>query len=93
MVGLTAQQRADRYGHVNIYNHLWEQPGTFRQIGVIPREETRVQTEGRLAEDVPVAVNKMILNYDQVLLLGVSLPHGSAGFGGDFKHFFPGISG
>ncbi len=93
MLGLSAEERATKYAHVNIYNHLWEKPDTFRQIGVIPHEETAVLTEGRLSEDVPVAVNRMIFDYDQLLLMCVSLPHESAGFGGGFKYFFPGISG
>ncbi len=67
--------------------------GTFAQIGEISAEEASELTGGRVTHAVPVAVNKLILDYDQILLLGVSLPHESAGFGGGYKYFFPGISG
>ncbi len=93
MFGLTAEERANRYAHVNVYNHEWERPDTFARIGEIPAREAAELTSGRVNHPVPVSVNKMILDYDQILLLGVSLPHESAGFGGGYKYFFPGISG
>ena len=93
MLGLTTAERVEKYSAVKIYNHLWQQAGTFAQIGEISAEEASELTGGRVTHVVPVAVNKLILDYDQILLLGVSLPHESAGFGGGYKYFFPGISG
>mgnify|MGYP000225833465 CR=1 FL=1 len=37
--GLTAEERATRYAKVGIYNHQWDDPATFRQIGVLSAAE------------------------------------------------------
>jgi nickel-dependent lactate racemase len=46
-----------------------------------------------LSLDVPVKVNKMILDYDQLVVCGPVFPHEVVGFSGGNKYFFPGVSG
>ena len=80
-------------GKSNIFNHHWENPETFVQLGTIPADEIGKITGGLLAEDVPVKLNKMILDYDQLLICGPVFPHEVVGFSGGNKYFYPGIGG
>jgi len=60
---------------------------------MIPAAETAALTGGRLAEDVPVALNRLILDYDHLMVCGPVFPHEVVGFSGGSKYFFPGIGG
>jgi nickel-dependent lactate racemase len=40
-----------------------------------------------------VTINKLIYNYDQIIICGPVFPHEVVGFSGGNKYFFPGISG
>ncbi len=82
----------DRAGDRRIFNHRWDDPSTFASLGVIPRDEIAAITGGRLAEDVPVALNRLVLEYDHVIICGPVFPHEVAGFSGGTKYLFPGIA-
>jgi len=79
-------------GDAHIFNHHWEDPGTFVRIGVIPANEISQLSNGLLAQDVPVGLNKLILDYDHLLICGPVFPHEVVGFSGGNKYFFPGIA-
>jgi nickel-dependent lactate racemase len=91
--GLTAEERLHRYPKANIYNHEWEKPGTLVQIGTIPASEIKEITDGLMSMDVPVTINKMLFDYDQVIICGPTFPHEVVGFSGGNKYFFPGVAG
>ncbi len=92
-LGVTAEELATRYAHVQIFNHHWERADTFRTLGVIPAAEIEQLSNGLLRMDVPVTVNKLIFEYDQLIVCGPVFPHEVVGFSGGNKYFFPGISG
>ena len=46
-----------------------------------------------MAQDVPVTLNRLVLDYDQLLICGPVFPHEVVGFSGGNKYFFPGIGG
>ena len=46
-----------------------------------------------LLHEVPVSLNKLIYDYDQLIVCGPTFPHEVVGFSGGNKYFFPGISG
>ena len=50
-------------------------------------------TNGLMAQDVPVRLNKIIFDYDQIIICGPVFPHEVVGFSGGNKYFFPGIAG
>jgi len=79
-------------GGSRVFNHAWEDPATFRTIGTISAREIRELSGGRLEQDVPVALNKLIFDYDQIVILGPVFPHEVVGFSGGNKYFFPGIA-
>jgi nickel-dependent lactate racemase len=43
--------------------------------------------------DVPVEVNGMLFDYDQVIIVGPVFPHEVVGFSGGNKYLFPGVGG
>lgn len=85
--------RNGKVGKTHIYNHLWMDPDQFTSIGTIPSEEIRQISEGRMNEDVPVRLNKLINDYDHLIICGPIFPHEVVGFSGGNKYFFPGIAG
>jgi lactate racemase len=82
----------ERAGTTHVFNHHWENPQTFVHLGTIPESEIRQLTRGMLARDVPVGLNKLILDYDQIFICGPVFPHEVVGFSGGNKYFFPGIA-
>jgi nickel-dependent lactate racemase len=93
LVGVTPEQRATRYANVRIFNHRWDDPATFVTLGSIGADETRALSDGMLSLEVPVRANRMLLDYDQIIICGPVFPHEVAGFSGGSKYFFPGVSG
>jgi lactate racemase len=89
---LTSQERTTTYAKTNIFNHLWDKPETFKTIGTITADEIAEVTGGLFRESVPVSLNKMIFDYDQIIILGPTFPHEVIGFSGGNKYFFPGIA-
>ena len=80
-------------GKSTIYNHRWDQPSTFVEIGMISKSEISQISNGLLSMDVPVRLNKMIHDYDHLIICGPVFPHEVVGFSGGNKYFFPGIAG
>ena len=44
-------------------------------------------------DDVDVTINKMVLDYDLLIIVGPTFPHEVIGFSGGNKYLFPGIAG
>jgi nickel-dependent lactate racemase len=81
-----------RAGARQIFNHRWDDPATFTELGTIPAREIVAITHGRLNQDVPVALNRLVTEYDHVLICGPVFPHEVVGFSGGTKYLFPGIA-
>lgn len=81
-----------RAGRSRIFNHDWGDPKTFAHLGTIPASEIADLTNGRLSEEVPVALNRLALEYEHVVICGPVFPHEVAGFSGGAKYLFPGIA-
>jgi lactate racemase len=93
LVGVSEQERAAQYPNVRVLNHRWDLPEMLQTLGTISEAETARLTEGLLAADVPVTLNRMIDEYDRLLICGPVFPHEVAGFSGGAKYLFPGIAG
>src|SRR5579885_988224 len=81
------------YPGVCIFNHRWSDPATLQTIGVISRAEAAELTDGLLADEIAVTLNRMIFEYDRLIICGPVFPHEVAGFSGGAKSLFPGIAG
>ena len=93
LFGLTPQERAGKYAKVNIFNHRWDLPDTFVNLGQITEAEIEEITGGLMRQAVDVRLNKLVFDYDQIIICGPTFPHEVVGFSGGNKYFFPGIGG
>jgi len=82
-----------RAGDRRIFNHRWDDPASFTTLGTIPAREIEQLSQGRLRQDVPVALNRLVLDYEHVVICGPVFPHEVVGFSGGTKYLFPGIAG
>ncbi|WP_138498093.1 lactate racemase domain-containing protein [Nostoc sp. PA-18-2419] len=93
LVGVTPKERETTFKGVHIFNHLWHLPETFVSCGVISAAEIAEISGGMLHQEVDVRVNKLVTEYDLIIICGPVFPHEVVGFSGGNKYFFPGISG
>jgi nickel-dependent lactate racemase len=90
---ISMEERRGVYGTVAFRNHAWDDPAALREVGVIPAREISQLTNGLFAMDVPVEVNRLIFQYDQLIIVGPVFPHEVVGFSGGNKYLFPGVGG
>jgi lactate racemase len=76
-----------------ILNHRWDLPETLTQVGAISSEEVEEVTGKLLSEPICIRINRLVFDYDQILICGPVFPHEVIGFSGGNKYLFPGISG
>ncbi|MBK9054855.1 MAG: DUF2088 domain-containing protein [Chloroflexi bacterium] len=97
LVGITAEEHETTFRHIGLLNHAWDSPDTLTTLAVMPQEQIREIVGERwhptLGGDVAVNINRAVLAYDHILILGPTFPHEVVGFSGGAKYFFPGISG
>jgi nickel-dependent lactate racemase len=74
---------------------MFQVPGSTFSITNVELETPRNGGHGTAwnVERVNVALNKLIFNYDQLIVCGPTFPHEVVGFSGGNKYFFPGIAG
>jgi nickel-dependent lactate racemase len=92
-LSMTPDERNGQYASVRFFNHEWDKPETFRSIGKITADEIEQISDGLFREEVDIAINKLILEYDEFFILGPVFPHEVVGFSGGHKYIFPGIAG
>ena len=90
---ISESQRHETYRRVRFFNHAWNEPAALKRVGVIPADEISKLSNGLFAMDVPVDVNRMLFDYDQILIVGPVFPHEVVGFSGGNKYLFPGVAG
>jgi nickel-dependent lactate racemase len=82
-----------RAGSSRVFNHRWDLDGTFVTLGTIPAAEIASLSGGLLSVDVPVSLNKLLLEYDHLVICGPVFPHEVVGFSGGTKYLVPGVAG
>jgi nickel-dependent lactate racemase len=92
-MGITAHERALAFPKARFFNHCWNDPGQLAHIGTISAETITGISLGLLNEPVDVTINRMVLDYDVLIILGPVFPHEVVGFSGGNKYLFPGIAG
>ena len=92
-VGLAAEQYRCTAPKVHFFNHLWKDPGTLAKVGTLTKAEVAEITDGRFEMDVDITINKLVFDYDILLIVGPVFPHEVVGFSGGNKYLFPGIAG
>src|SRR3989339_384752 len=90
--GITAAERTGKYGKHRIFNHAWDSPSENSQIGLLRKGEIERISQGLMSEEVPIRINKKVLEYDILAVCGPVFPHEVVGFSGGNKYLFPGIA-
>ncbi|MCJ7802134.1 MAG: lactate racemase domain-containing protein, partial [Candidatus Marinimicrobia bacterium] len=81
------------YSKARFFNHHWKKPNQLKHIGIITADEVSDISKGLMKESVDITINKMVFDYDQLVIIGPTFPHEVVGFSGGNKYLFPGISG
>lgn len=90
---MSENERREKYRKVRFFNHAWDNPDALKNIGSISADEISKLSGGLFAMDVPVLINKLVFEYDQIVIIGPVFPHEVVGFSGGNKYLFPGIGG
>jgi nickel-dependent lactate racemase len=90
---ITLDERQTTFARVAFRNHEWDNPDALVTLGTLSADEIWELSGGIFAQDVPVTVNRAILEYDQLIIVGPVFPHEVVGFSGGTKYLFPGIGG
>lgn len=93
MLGMAGEERSALFPNVHVHNHRWDDPMTIMPAGIIEASEASRLTDGVIAHDVPVRINRLVQQADHVILCGPVFPHEVAGFSGGAKYLFPGVAG
>ncbi|HYK92213.1 MAG TPA: lactate racemase domain-containing protein [Acidobacteriota bacterium] len=92
-IGVSAEERSGKYAGVRVFNHRWDRQETFVTLGRIKAAEIGEITGGLMHDEVEVRLNRLVFDYDQIIICGPTFPHEVVGFSGGNKYFFPGIGG
>lgn len=90
---ISLDERRNQYRNVQFFNHEWDNPAALKDIGTIPAKDIHALSDGLFSMDVPVEINKIVFNYDQIIIVGPVFPHEVVGFSGGNKYLFPGVGG
>ncbi len=93
LLGIQDIERMRLFFQTQFFNHEWDNPEALVELGVLSEADTAAASNGLLSKTVPVQINKLVNDYDQLMVLGPVFPHEVVGFSGGNKYFFPGISG
>jgi len=97
LVGISAAEQQTTYRHVGLLNHAWDNPAALISLGIIDQDEIKLiagaSWHPSLPDEVDIRINKAVLEYDQILILGPVFPHEVVGYSGGAKYLFPGVSG
>ncbi|MFG1817052.1 lactate racemase domain-containing protein [Kribbella sp. NPDC049174] len=76
-----------------VLNHEWWNPETFADLGTISSDRVGQISDEMLRDEVPVKLNRAVVEHDVALVVGPVFPHEVVGFSGGNKYFFPGVAG
>ncbi len=93
LVGVSADMRRAQFPKSEVFNHRWGDPESLQVLGVISSREMRELTGGLVTRETPVALNRLLADYDELLIVGPVFPHEVAGFSGGAKYLMPGVAG
>ncbi|MCK4490335.1 MAG: DUF2088 domain-containing protein [Anaerolineales bacterium] len=97
LVGISSEERASNFIQIGLLNHAWDTPSALFTLGTMEQDEIKEiagpQWHESLPDKVEIRLNKAVLEYDQIIILGPTFPHEVVGFSGGAKYLFPGISG
>jgi nickel-dependent lactate racemase len=76
-----------------VLNHEWWKPDTFADLGTISADRVGEISDQMMRDEVPVKLNRAVVEHDVALVVGPVFPHEVVGFSGGNKYYFPGVAG
>ena len=73
-LGYAPGRLAETYPGTTVVNHEWWKPETFADLGTVPAARIVELSEGRMDLEVPVLLNRAVVEHDVALVLGPVLP-------------------
>jgi len=92
-IGITKYEHTHDYPKARFFNHDSKDPSCLKLAGTFSEDEIAEISGGLLSKRVDVTINKMVYDYDLLLIIGPTFPHEAMGYSGGHKYLFPGISG
>ena len=92
-VGIKKGELKRTFPKTRFINHLFDDPRQMEVLYTFTADEIDEISGGLMREEVPVTINRLVFDYDFIILLSPVVPHEAAGFAGGSKYLFPGISG
>jgi len=92
-VEITAEEHRSSFSKVRFFNHQWKDPDALAKIGSLSASEIGEITDGLFELEVAITVNRLVFDYDLLLIVGPVFPHEVVGFSGGNKYLFPGMAG
>ena len=92
-IGITEEERISRYPKARFFNHHWKEPEQIVSVGTISGSEVADISNGLMEAEVSITINKLVFDYDCLMIIGPTFPHEVVGFSGGNKYIFPGIAG
>jgi nickel-dependent lactate racemase len=92
-LGYDPGRLAETYPGLTVLNHEWWDPEAFVDLGTVPAARLAELSGGQMSLDVPVLLNRAVVEHDIALVVGPVLPHEVVGISGGNKYFFPGVGG
>ena len=93
LLGISEQEHQEKYSKSRFFNHRWNDPETLVSAGAISEETIEEISGGLFKMPVNLTINRMVTQYDHVMIVGPVFPHEVVGFSGGNKYLFPGIAG
>jgi nickel-dependent lactate racemase len=90
---ITPEERSTTFVAVRFLNHAWNDPSELTGLGSIPASEISELSDGLFSMNVPVEINRHVLEYDHLIIIGPVFPHEVVGYSGGNKYLFPGVAG
>ncbi len=90
---ISVAQHQGEFKKIRFFNHEWDNPAALQEIGTLTPADVSDLTGGLFSMEVPVEINKLVFNYDQIIIVGPVFPHEVVGFSGGNKYLFPGVGG
>jgi len=90
---ISVEQHLEEFKKVRFFNHEWDNPAALKEIGSLTSKDVSELTNGLFSMEVPVEINRLVFDYDQVIIVGPVFPHEVVGFSGGNKYLFPGVGG
>ncbi len=80
------------YPGLTILNHEWKDPSQIRHVGTLSADTIEELSLGSMRQEVPVEINKHVVEADYNIVIGPVFPHEVVGVSGGNKYFIPGCA-